>query len=299
MKHKPVLLEETIQHLNLKPGMIVVDGTLGSAGHSMEMLKRIGEQGKLIALDQDPEAIRRCAPLLEQDPRVSLHNQNFVNLDNVLDSLNISSVDAVLLDVGFSSDQLEDGDRGFSFDKEGPLDMRMDPEQTNRAWDIVNRWPENELERIFFEYGNERLGRKFARIICQERRSRVIETTSDLVRVLQKALPYEYKKGSMPPALRRHPATRVFQALRIAVNNELGVLEEALPRIWKRVRTGGRFAVISFHSLEDRIVKRQFVSWRQGKEALAITKKPLTASREEEINNPRSRSAKLRVVERL
>ncbi len=300
MPHKPVLLAEVLAGLRLKPGDIAVDGTLGSGGHAMEMLKRIGPEGKLVGLDQDPASIERCQMMFNDAQNAFLFHANFSEFGKALDSLHIPSVNAVLLDVGFSSDQLEDPSRGFSFERSGPLDMRMNPEGRTTARDLVNRLPEEKLEKIFFEYGEERWGRRFARAICRERSKHFLDTTDDLVNTIGKSLPFgeKNKKGHRPQKARRHPATRVFQALRIAVNDELGVLERSLPRIWEKIRPQGRLAVISFHSLEDRIVKQQFRAWARAKEAVDITRKPIVPSREEVLDNPRSRSAKLRVVEK-
>lgn len=298
MPHKSVLLKEVLAGLDLKPGMVVADGTFGAGGHSRAILDAIGITGKLIALDQDPESLARGKEAFKHDTRVHFEHENFVNLDRVLERLNIPEVDAVLLDVGFSSDQLENAERGFSFERTGPLDMRMNPENTIQAKDLVNDLPEHELEQIFRDYGQERWARRFASTIARHRAKHRIETTGELVDVIDQALPYSLRSTakSRRPGARIHPATRVFQALRIAVNGELDVLREGLPRIWKHVRPGGRLGVISFHSLEDRIVKQQFREWKQNKEASEISKKPVTASREEEIENPRSRSAKFRVA---
>lgn len=275
-----------------------MDGTLGSGGHAAALLEKIGESGRLIGLDQDPASLERCRERFEGDSRVSLHHKNFAALDEVLDSLNVSKVDAVILDVGFSSDQLEDGGRGFSFERPGPLDMRMNPDSTVNAADLVNGLSEKELETMFFNLGNERWGRRFAKAICERRYSRPIETTEDLVQTLEDALPFKSSK-SKPIYTKRHFATRVFQALRIAVNRELEVLESALPVAWNRLRSGGRLGVITFHSLEDRIVKNRFRQWKQSKEGVLVTRKALSATREETLENPRSRSAKLRVVRKI
>lgn len=301
MRHKPVLLSETLELLNLREGDIAVDGTMGSAGHSVQMLEAVGRQGRLICLDQDPDSIERCRGIFSSDPRVSLHHENYVNLDTVMDSLNIPAVNAVLLDIGFSSDQIESPERGFSFDLDGPLDMRMNPEAEVTAADLIRVLSERELTDVFRSYGEERQASRFAKLICIEREKSPIQTTQDLVRVIQKALPayFEAEKGKRPPWARRHPATQVFQALRIAVNQELEVLKEGLPRIFSRLKKGGRLVVISFHSLEDRIVKHQFLNWKQSGEGKILTKKPILAKIEEQRLNPRARSAKLRAVERV
>lgn len=308
MRHKPVLLREVLGCLDLKPGMTAVDGTLGSGGHSSEMLKAIGPTGRLIALDQDPASLERCRKRFEAEGslgQVTFCHENFENLDHELERLNVSQVDAVLLDIGFSSDQLEDGTRGFSFERPGPLDMRMNPNMEVPAKDLINHCSEQQLADLFWNYGHERFSRKFAKVICEYRARKPLETTQELVSALESALPYKIRKPD-PSAPGRgrgtkskiHPATRVFQALRIAVNRELDVLREGLPRIWNCVKPGGRLAVISFHSSEDRIVKHQFQAWIKGGEGVGITKKPIEASREEEISNPRARSAKLRCVEK-
>ncbi len=301
MRHKPVLLQEVLGCLNLKPGMTVADGTLGSGGHSLEILKQIGPAGRLIALDQDPASLERCKRhLAEYESQISFHHENFENLDQVLDGLNVSLVDAVLLDIGFSSDQLEDGARGFSFERPGPLDMRMNPDLEVSAQDLVNHCTEEQLADLFWNYGHERLSRRFAKSICQRRAAKPLETTEDLVSAVEDALPFKIRKTehSRGTKSKIHPATRVFQALRITVNRELEVLREGLPRIWKRVKPGGRLAVIAFHSMEDRIVKHQFQDWVKTREAVRVTKKPIQGSREEIQSNPRARSAKLRCVEK-
>lgn len=265
------------------------------------MLQAVGRSGRLIAVDRDPEAIRRCQALFQGDPRVTLRNAEYADLDKVLDSLNIPLADAVLLDVGFSSDQLEDASRGLSFEREGPLDMRLDPNLEVTAADLIKALSEKELAKLFWELGEERSSRQYARLIVEERHKKPILTTTDLVKVLEKSLPkgFSAEKGSRPFWLKRHPATKVFQALRIAVNGELEQLKNGLPRIWKRLRKGGRLVVISFHSLEDRIVKHQFLEWKRMGEANVLTKKPICAKNEEQDLNPRSRSAKLRAVEKI
>lgn len=281
--------------------MTVVDGTLGSGGHSIEILKQIGPSGRLIAIDQDPASLERCKPLFEgYKNQVTFQHENFENLDKVLDGLSISQADAVLLDIGFSSDQLEDGVRGFSFERPGPLDMRMNPNAEVPARDLINHCTEQQLSDLFWNYGHERFSRQFARAICERRAAKPLETTEELVSVIEGALPFKIRKTehSRGTKSKIHPATRVFQALRITVNRELEVLRDGLPRIWKRVKPGGRFAVISFHSSEDRIVKHQFQSWVKAHEASAVTKKPLQGTREEIRSNPRARSAKLRCVEK-
>ncbi|MBI3316556.1 MAG: 16S rRNA (cytosine(1402)-N(4))-methyltransferase RsmH [Candidatus Omnitrophica bacterium] len=294
MPHKPVLLKEALELLHLGPGSVVVDGTLGSGGHSLEILKQMDAEGCLIALDQDPESLKRCQPLFEKDSRVSLHHSNYLEMDQVLERLNVKAVDAVILDIGVSLDQLESSERGFSFLRIGPLDMRMNPYQSVSARDLIHDLSQKELEAIFRNYGEERLSRKFSERICKARESERIETTEDLIRVL-----LGRRSGTKPAGLRRHPATKVFQALRIAVNDELEVLKEGLPRIWKSIKVGGRLVVLSFHSLEDRIVKQTFREWARSGEAFDLTKKPMMPTREEMRINRQSRSAKLRAVEKI
>jgi len=301
LPHKPVLLDEVLALLAPRPGEVVLDGTLGSGGHAREILNLIGESGRLIGLDRDPRSLERCQKIFGEDRRVSLHFENFVCAGKVLDDLNVPCVDAVILDVGFSSDQVEEAGRGFSFDREGPLDMRMDPRETQTAGDLINDLSQEELERIFLEYGGERFSRRFARAICEARKREAIRTTLQLAGILNAALPGapRYATAERPGWARRHPATRVFQALRIAVNREIENLEQGLKAIFPRLRVGGRFGVISFHSLEDRIVKRIFRQWRDEAVVRWVTRKPVAPGRPEQIENPRSRSAKLRVVEKI
>lgn len=301
LRHKPVLLQEAVQSLNLKPDSVVLDGTLGSGGHSREILSLLGPRGLLISLDRDNDAVLRCAKHYERDERWVCRQSNFSDADDVLDLLKIEKLDGALLDLGFSSDQLESGERGFSFDRPGPLDMRMDASGGQTAADLLRDLTRYELEHLFVRFGEERWARKFAERICLVRSKTPIETTQDLVRVINEALPraYSYPAGKRPPWARHHPATKVFQALRIAVNQELENLASALPKIFSRLKRGGRMSVISFHSLEDRIVKQQFKAWHIQKQGALIYKKPVEASDAEVNENPRSRSAKLRTIEKL
>ena len=300
MRHNPVLLKEVLEYLVLRPGAVVVDGTLGSGGHAEAMLQKLGTDGQLIGLDQDGEAIARCRGIFEKDPRVTLVHENFRNLGSVLRRLKIEKIDAVLLDVGTSSEQLADEKRGFSFQTKGELDMRMNPEVGVKASELLARMSEKELATLFHDYGEERNANRFARRIAEARRLRPLHTTEDLIQVLDQALPefLRFQNGKRPVWAKRHPATRVFQALRIAVNDELHALEEGLKAAWNHLKQGGRLAVISFHSLEDRIVKQQFRKWHDENVGKLIFRKPIVAKREEMMNNPRSRSAKLRVIER-
>ncbi len=299
MRHKAVLLRETLELLKLEPGMTVVDGTLGSGGHAMEIVKQIGPHGRLIALDRDPEALERTKQsMAESSAAISFFNENFKNLPQVLQKLNISSVNAVLLDVGFSSDQLDEPARGFSFEKEGLLDMRLNQQEpVATAADLVADLPEHELESIFREYGEERLARRIARAVCWRREKEPIQTTAQLAAAVISAIPGARSRGARP-YFKKHPATRVFQALRIAVNDELGSLREGLENIWPYLHCGGRLGVISFHSLEDRIVKRKFLAWKEDGSGTIVTRKPLEASEAELAENSRARSAKLRVAEK-
>lgn len=289
MLHKPVLLEEVLRYLDLKPGMVVVDGTLGGGGHAEAMMDRIATQGLLVGFDQDEEAIERCRKRFHGNERVRICRTNFRNMEFALKELDISKVDAVLLDVGISSFQIDEGRRGFSFQKEGPLDMRMNSAEGLTAADLVNTLPADQLNSIIFEWGEERFARKITRAICDRRVKKKFETTQDLAEAIERAVP---RRG------RLHPATRTFQALRIAVNDELGALEEGLKAGFSSLVPGGKMAVISFHSLEERLVKNFFRDKMRLSEGLLINKKPITPSLEEMHHNPRSRSAKLRVVEK-
>jgi 16S rRNA (cytosine1402-N4)-methyltransferase len=290
--HVPVLREEVIKLLDPKPGQTVVDGTLGSGGHALEILKRIGSEGRLIGIDQDPAAIGRAKRNLEAFPQVSFFQNNFTEIDSILQSLNLTAVDAVIMDVGLSSDQLADSSRGFSFQTEGPLDMRMDPDRTVTAEDLVNQLSVEELTMLFKRYGEERWSRRIAGAIERERLKTPIRTTGELVQIIEKAVPKRFHFS------RLHPATRVFQALRIAVNQELESLEAALPKAFGVLRPGGRLGVISFHSLEDRLAKQAFRQWRDEGRAKILTPKPVQAGEEERERNSRARSAKLRVIEK-
>lgn len=291
--HEPVLQEELLRLLDPQPGQVVVDGTLGSGGHSRILLERMGSESRLIGMDQDPEAIERAKRNLKAFPQVHYVQENFSELDSVLKSLNVTGVDAVILDVGLSTEQLEEAGRGFSFLKEGPLDMRMDPRGRVKARDLVNDLSQEELAELFRVYGEERWAKRIAGAICRERVKRPIENTLELAQLIQKTVPPRYRFGSL------HPATRVFQALRIRVNRELEALETALPKAFEALRGGGRLAVISFHSLEDRIVKWTFREWAKEGAVRMLTPKPIRPTAEEIRQNSRSRSAKLRAVEKV
>lgn len=284
--HTSVLPAEVMSFLAVAPGMTVVDGTLGGGGHTRLLADAVGPTGRVIALDRDPAAIDRGARELAGRP-VRFAQANFCDLPEVLDVLGIDRVDRVLLDVGLSSDQLADADRGFSFDSDGPLDLRFDPTEGEPAWRLVNRMRAETLADIIHEFGEERFSRRIARRIAASREREPIRSSRDFARLVASAIPRQH------PPPRIHPATRTFQALRIAVNQELKSLRIALERIPARLAPGGRLAVISFHSLEDRLVKEAFRN-RQVWEAL--TRSPVEASAEEVARNPRSRSAKLRAA---
>jgi 16S rRNA (cytosine1402-N4)-methyltransferase len=275
-----------MSYLAVEPGMTVVDGTLGGGGHTRLLADAVGPAGRVIALDRDPAAIDRGAREFAGKP-VRFAQANFCDIPEVLDALAIDRVDRVLLDIGLSSDQLADDTRGFSFDSEGPLDLRFDPTEGEPAWRMINRLRPETLADIIYEFGEERFSRRIARRIADAREKDPIKTSRDLARVVTAAVP-----RTKPPQ-RIHPATRTFQALRIAVNQELKSLRIALERIPTRLAADGRLVVISFHSLEDRLVKEAFRN-RQVWENL--TRSPVEASDEELARNPRSRSAKLRAA---
>jgi 16S rRNA (cytosine1402-N4)-methyltransferase len=287
--HTSVLPAEVMSFLAVKPGMRVVDGTLGGGGHTRLLAEAVGPDGLVIAVDRDPIAIERGARELAGLP-VRFAQANFRDIPEVLDAVGLDAVDAVLLDVGLSSDQLSDESRGFSFDSDGPLDLRFDPTEGEPAWRMVNRMKPESLADIIFEYGEERFSRRIARKIAAVREKQPIRTAREFARIVTSAIPKQH------PPPRIHPATRTFQALRIAVNEELKSLRIALERIPTRLVPGGRLAVISFHSLEDRLVKQAF---RNTQVWECLTRSPIEASNEEVLRNPRSRSAKLRAAARL
>lgn len=303
--HKPVLLEETISSLNINPCGVYVDGTAGGGGHSIEILKRL-TTGVLISIDQDPDAIQAVTERLKDFKNSVICKSNFSNMVSVVNGLGYSGVDGILLDIGVSSKQLDTPERGFSFHTDAPLDMRMSQSGTS-AYDLVNQLSSQELARIIFLYGEEKCSRSIASAIVKQREISPIKTTLELSEVI---------KNAVPAAVRRegHPARKTFQALRIAVNGELDRLTEGLDAGFSLLNKGGRLSVITFHSLEDRIVKKKMASWCVGctcpkdfpicvcgntpKGRLAL-RKPVTASDTELQENPRSRSAKLRAIEKL
>ena len=306
--HISVLLQECINGLNIKPDGVYVDGTLGGAGHSGQIVRRL-DTGLLVGIDRDPVALRaageRLAPFRQN---VKLVHANFCEMAEELEKLGITGVDGILLDLGVSSPQLDDGARGFSYMADAPLDMRMNGEDSLSAYEVVNTWPQEELKRILYDYGEERYAPQIASAICRRRENAPIKTTLELVDVIHSAMP--------PAALRekQHPAKRSFQAIRIAVNDELGSVEKVMRSAIPLLNKGGRLVIITFHSLEDRIVKNAMVEAAKGctcppnfpicvcgnkPKVKLITKKPIVASPEELEVNPRSRSAKLRICEKL
>ncbi len=296
--HTPVLLKEVIENLNLNQGDIVVDGTLGGGGYFREICKGVGKGGVVIGIDQDQKAIDKVSGVLgntimdTEYPHTYLVSENFRNLDKVLDGLDIKKINALTLDIGLSSDQLEESGRGFSFQKDEPLLMNMGNTELT-AKEIVNNWDEENIADIIFGYGEERYARRIAKQIIEARREKPIQTTFDLVEIIREAVPFIYTKK------KTHFATKTFQALRITVNDELGALREGLQKGFDALDTTGRMVIVSFHSLEDRIVKRFMRDKKDSGEGILITKKPIISSDEEVKNNPRARSAKLRVIERI
>lgn len=309
MLHKSVLLNESIEHLAIKPDGIYVDGTLGRAGHSSEILKRLSN-GHLYGFDKDQQAIKESDPILKEiGNNYTLINQDFRNIKTVLSEFGINEVNGVLLDLGVSSPQFDDPERGFSYRFDAYLDMRMDQDQSLSAYEVVNTYSEKQLTDIFFQYGEERFAKQIARKILKARALKPIMTTFELVDVIKSALPYKElsKKG--------HPAKQTFQALRIEVNSELDALKQGLKEAIELLAKDGRICVISFHSLEDRIVKKLFKEYTvvdkmdrripilpkdiKKPEYELITNKPILASDEENRENNRSHSAKLRVLKRL
>ena len=306
--HVSVLLEECMEGLNIRPDGIYVDGTLGGAGHSSRIAARL-TTGTLIGIDRDPVALtaagERLAPFGD---RVRLVHSNFCEMDTALQNLGIDGVDGILLDLGVSSPQLDDGQRGFSYMADAPLDMRMNGEDSLDAKQIVNQWSYEELKRILYDYGEERFAPRIAAAICKRREEKEIETTLELVDIIRGAMPASALRE------KQHPAKRSFQAIRIAVNDELGSVERVMKKAIPLLNKGGRLAVITFHSLEDRIVKnamaeaakgctcpREFPVCVCGKtpQVKLITRKPIVSGPEELERNPRARSAKLRICEKL
>ncbi len=307
--HKSVLLEETIDNLNIKPDGIYVDGTLGGAGHSEQIVKRLGEGGRLIGIDQDEDAIAAASKRLEPyGDKVTIVRDNYQNFRRILDELNIQKVDGILLDLGVSSYQLDNADRGFTYRVDAPLDMRMDNRQTKTAKDIVNDYSEAELFRILKDYGEERYAKSIAYHICKYRENKVIETTEELNDIIRGSIPAKARNGQ------GHPSKQTFQAIRIELNRELDVLRDSIDGMIASLNLGGRLCIITFHSLEDRIVKLAFRKNENpcicppnfpvctcGRKPLGkvITRKPIIPGERELEENSRSKSSKLRVFEAI
>ena len=306
--HISVLLQECLDGLDIKPDGVYIDGTLGGAGHSSQIAKRL-TTGRLIGIDRDPIALKAAGERLKPyEKNVTLVHSNFCEMAQVVKDLGFSGVDGILLDLGVSSPQLDDGARGFSYMADAPLDMRMNNEDALTAYTVVNTWSQEELKRILFDYGEERYAPRIASAICRHREEKPIETTLELVDVIRSAMPAQALRE------KQHPAKRSFQAIRIAVNDELGSVEKAMEDAIPLLNPGGRLAVITFHSLEDRIVKNAMTEAAKGctcppsfpvcvcgkkPQVKLISRKPIVASDEELKVNPRSRSAKLRVCEKI
>jgi 16S rRNA (cytosine1402-N4)-methyltransferase len=297
MKHISVLLNESVDGLAIKEGDIIVDGTLGGGGHTLEIIRRFSKKVKIICLDLDKDAIERVEKLVDSNNSdVIFKNAGFQDIDKVLNDLKIMNVDRILLDLGFSSFQLEEGNRGFSFVKNEPLLMTMkkNPKEDDlTAYKIVNTWDEKTLADIIFGFGEEKYARKIAKGIAEARLVKKIETTFDLVEIINKEVGRFYKGKKI------NPSTKTFQALRIATNSELANLEEVIKKGFSCLEKGGRMAIISFHSLEDRIIKKAFVELKSKDLVKIITKKPIIPSETEVKSNPRSRSSKLRLIEKI
>ncbi|MBU1670175.1 MAG: 16S rRNA (cytosine(1402)-N(4))-methyltransferase RsmH [Actinobacteria bacterium] len=305
-RHRPVMVEEVIRYLAPAKGEVIVDGTLGTGGHAEAILERIAPTGRLIGIDRDPEAIAEARVRLGSfDAAVGYHRENYRDIQSVLDGEGIEAVDGVLLDLGVSSLQFDDPSRGFSFRGEGPLDMRMGPDAERTAADIVNEDSEDELTSILYRYGEERWARRIAHFIYEARGRRPIRTTTELEHIVEDAVPAGARRG------RKHPARKTFQALRIAVNHELDDLKEGITAAIGCLAPSGRIVVLSYHSLEDRVVKHTFGSLAKGSDyppghpletgpvLFLLTRKPVTPGEEEIESNPRARSAKLRAARRV
>lgn len=306
--HKSVLLDEVIEGLKIKENGIYVDGTLGGGGHASHICRRLGEKGRLIGIDQDADAIAAAAKRLKKySGRTDIVRNNYCNMVSVLEGLGIDKVDGIMLDLGVSSYQLDTRERGFSYRMEAPLDMRMDVRQELTAKDVVNTYSEAELFHVIRRYGEDNFAKNIAKHICRERQKKEIETTKELGEIVRQAIPMKIQK------MGGHPAKRTFQAIRIEVNNELGVLEQSLNEMIGLLKEGGRICIITFHSLEDRIVKNIFRDNENpctcppdfpvcvcGKKprGYMVTKKPIVPSPKEQEDNPRAKSAKLRIFQR-
>lgn len=308
-KHRSVLLDECIEGLNIDPAGIYVDGTAGGGGHSLEIVKKLDKGGRLIAIDRDDAALAAASlRLSEYKDRVTFVKSNFSEVGEVLKSLGISKINGILMDLGVSSYQLDTPERGFSHNNDAPLDMRMDTTATLDAYAVVNGYSRDELKRIIYEYGEEKFAPKIANAIVNAREEKPIETTGELVKIIKSAIPQKAREGG------HHPAKRTFQAIRIEVNGELDAIAPAIDSAIEYLDVGGRVAIITFHSLEDRIVKQTYQKHAEGctcpkdfpvcvcgkKPSLKIlTRKPIVPSENELTENPRSRSSKLRIAEKL
>ena len=307
-KHVSVLLNECIEGLNIRKDGIYVDGTLGGAGHSSEILKQLSDKGMLIGIDQDLDALKAAKNRLQNFSNVKYVHNNFYNIDSILNELDIEKIDGMLMDLGVSSYQLDEAERGFSYMKDAPLDMRMNRNNTLSAYEVINDYAEEDLYRIIRDYGEEKFAKRIARFIVEKREDKRIETTLELVEIIKAAIPAKARREGP------HPAKRTFQAIRIEVNSELSILNKAIEDGINRLNKGGRMAIITFHSLEDRIVKNKFKELATsctcpkefpicvcgGKAKVKIiSRKAIEPSKIEVEENPRSRSAKLRIVERI
>lgn len=307
-EHKSVLLDETINSLNIKPDGIYVDGTLGGGGHAFEVCRRLGKNGRLIGIDQDADAIAAAGSRLEEyTDRVTIVRNNYENIDSVLSDLGIAKVDGIYLDLGVSSYQLDTADRGFTYREDVPLDMRMDQRNTETAADIVNQYGEFELYRMIRDYGEDKFAKNIAKHIIRARQEKTIETTGELIEIIKAAIPAKVRAGG------GHPAKKTFQAIRIELNQELEVLNHSIDKMIDLLNPTGRLSIITFHSLEDRIVKTRFRNNENpcicppgfpvcacGKlsKGHVTTRKPVIPTEEEILENKRSKSSKLRVFER-
>ena len=305
-EHKPVLLQECIEGLQIKPNGIYVDGTMGGAGHSIEIVKRLSAKGKLIGIDRDEEALKAAKDNLKELQNVIYVHNNHDNIKEILEELKIDNVDGILLDLGVSSYQLDERNRGFSYLGENELDMRMDKSQKLTAKEVVNEYKEEDLANVIYEYGEERFSRQIAKNICKQRKEKEIKTTKELVDIIEKSIPKKFQNDG-------HPAKRTFQAIRIEVNNEIKPLYNTVLNSIDCLKPGGRLVIITFHSLEDRAVKNAYIEAKGkctcpkdlpycvcGAKSLGeiITKKPIIATDKEIEENSRSKSAKLRIFER-
>lgn len=306
-RHVPVMLNECIDSLKILPNGVYIDGTLGGGGHSSEILTKLNK-GKLIAFDKDVVAINHCKEkLAKYKEKITYINDDFKNFKKYLDELNIRQVDGILLDLGVSSYQIDTGERGFSYMQDAPLDMRMNQNQTKDAWQVVNKYPESKLVEIFSQYGQEPFSKRIAHAIVIARKEQNIDTTTQLVDIIQKVVPHQKNNQG-------HPAKRVFQAIRIEVNGELDHLKDCLVEMARSLKSGGRLCVLTFHSLEDKITKDAFLMLSSDcicdkkipicvchhkKEGILVNKKPVVADKDELERNPRSHSAKLRVFQKL